>query len=730
MKKLLSILLVIVMLLSLAPVTLASEETGEPEELAEENEKAPAGDAEEPVIDEPAADGKGSYEFRVYNYEEPKAGFIKQFGINCRAQGEMAEYTQIYKVDIDWYQIDASGVTSEMTEDYYDDEHSYYCDLTVIVVARGASPELRKAQLDQYNGCEWRVLVNDVEWEKVRMYRPNLSNSNTLEFTVRSPVYITTNDIAVSGFVIPEEGQYAIDERFLTVEPGAKYTVTELYWYDRNGTALSDPLVFQAGMEYDPAIELTVNQGFSVDPSQLGEITVKTKSGETVETARVRCMEDNKRIMIYLEPMFTTKITLDRADFAVLETELTGGEPFPGAFGVPAVGSHITNPVYYWTDAPGNLATGIPEKGRYYWLNVYIEPDAGCTFGEAGTEIPVYADGEYVGDGVVENDVYGKAELLHLKLQRLGPAAVIRAAEIALTAPAAGEAIPVKPDGMPDTGSHFTIREQFWSTSMSTSGRLTSGTFTAGTTYYYYVELLPNDGCEFAGTPGRVTADELTVTANGEAAYSVAKSSDGKVTAYIPFRAEGTDYAGDIELTGLIPPVVGKEVSSHASAAESGYAVTDQGWADSFPFFFVTKTKDTAFRAGKAYYWVATVKLTGGRAFPEGYAGTVTVNGVELPHLSTADKVSALMSGETPQGGWDVNAGTDTMTIAYAYTTHSGVLPGDADGKGTVNRYDAALILRYLTGRVKPSDLDMAAADVDADGRITPNDAAVILSLP
>ena len=52
---------------------------------------------------------------------------------------------------------------------------------------------------------------------------------------------------------------------------------------------------------------------------------------------------------------------------------------------------------------------------------------------------------------------------------------------------------------------------------------------------------------------------------------------------------------------------------------------------------------------------------------------------------------------------------------------------GDLDGNGRITRYDATLLLQYLTGKILLSPGQSSRADVDGDGLVTAADAALIL---
>ncbi len=188
-------------------------------------------------------------------------------------------------------------------------------------------------------------------------------------------------------------------------------------------------------------------------------------------------------------------------DFAELETELTFGKEFPNKFGVTAPDSHCKNTIYYWEDPWGNVASGIPEEGRYYWLNVYIEADEGYTFGPVGTKVPVYRNGEKLGDGEVVS-AYGRDEILHLQLRRTGPhpVAITRVDFSSLTTTLASGS-PETPTAVLAPNSHCgIIYLGKWLERVS--GGYYTGTAGQGMTYYYNLEFEPDTGYTFgeAGT--------------------------------------------------------------------------------------------------------------------------------------------------------------------------------------------------------------------------------------
>jgi len=206
----------------------------------------------------------------------------------------------------------------------------------------------------------------------------------------------------------------------------------------------------------------------------------------------------------------------------------------------------------------------------------------------------------------------------------------------------------------------------------------------------------------------------------GTAATERYKYADGDAYIFVPFRVEGPTYPGDVSITGLTMPFAGAAAAADGKTEGYDCSITVQGWTD-------TQMKPvTAFENGTMYVYECRVTSTGGRVFPSDWAGAVYVNGEKLEPVNPIIFALLAVSGEE---GAACRVKDGVLTVSLARRAGD-VLRGDADGNGTVNRYDAALILRYCAGLVPASALYTDAADVDADGRITPNDAAVILSLP
>ena len=77
--------------------------------------------------------------------------------------------------------------------------------------------------------------------------------------------------------------------------------------------------------------------------------------------------------------------------------------------------------------------------------------------------------------------------------------------------------------------------------------------------------------------------------------------------------------------------------------------------------------------------------------------------------------------------GGDSIATTDSMIIAF----YDGKVykAGDIDGNGDINKTDAALLLKYLSGSLKLNSRQMAAADVNSDTNVDLTDAIKIVDI-
>ena len=83
------------------------------------------------------------------------------------------------------------------------------------------------------------------------------------------------------------------------------------------------------------------------------------------------------------------------------------------------------------------------------------------------------------------------------------------------------------------------------------------------------------------------------------------------------------------------------------------------------------------------------------------------------------------------EDGWGDYPGGE-LTVSVEFTPAEGgeepeVLTGDVNDDGTINVVDAMLILQYCVGDITENDLNMAAADVNFDGTVNVVDAMLIL---
>ena len=328
---------------------------------------------------------------------------------------------------------------------------------------------------------------------------------------------------------------------------------------------------------------------------------------------------------------------------------------------------------------------------------------------------------KFTGGGKTYSETFHSVNVLGRDLlnghdSRLG---LISSADIDLKTPKAGTAIPCPASGVQAKGSHFTIGEQFWCTSYSTMGKITSGSFENGKTYYYYAELIPDDGWEFAGSAGRVTTDELQVTACGVSSDSMAKNANGHVVVYIPVKAAGPEYGvnAGIVLGGFTEPTAGAPVQSKAVSAGTDYTVSSQKWSES-PLGFGT-TKDTVFQSGKTYYWICYVKLSGGYGFPAGYRGMLTLNGKEITSQTGEEYADAALNGK-PIRYYSVSGDTMSITISYTPGASAASVKLSSDAKSAQAANFAGLYARValVLDNNGQSGLYVTQATINTDGSI------------
>lgn len=120
-----------------------------------------------------------------------------------------------------------------------------------------------------------------------------------------------------------------------------------------------------------------------------------------------------------------------------------------------------------------------------------------------------------------------------------------------------------------------------------------------------------------------------------------------------------------------------------------------------------------------------TIKFSA--AVATGASGIVNLGGVTLEVLSTAAADTFDLSFQEL-----VAAETFSDLLPNLVVTKGlfcgGPLFGDLDGSGTIRALDAQLILMYAVGLPLPAGTEISRGDVDADSKVDPRDALVILS--
>ena len=168
-----------------------------------------------------------------------------------------------------------------------------------------------------------------------------------------------------------------------------------------------------------PACSIEVPEGGRIGKYQQVNTGILTSNGDVAKEVEIKLPG----------PELITRI-----DFTSFETELTPGAPFPYKLGDTERDSGCYNEARYWLDEDGRFTSGVPVPGRTYTMGAYILPESGYSFGEEGTEVPVYVNGSYLGDGTVEYDILGWDSCVRFTMEQSLPIQTIHAAEISPSA--------------------------------------------------------------------------------------------------------------------------------------------------------------------------------------------------------------------------------------------------------------------------------------------------------
>ncbi|MBQ4429803.1 MAG: S8 family serine peptidase [Clostridia bacterium] len=94
------------------------------------------------------------------------------------------------------------------------------------------------------------------------------------------------------------------------------------------------------------------------------------------------------------------------------------------------------------------------------------------------------------------------------------------------------------------------------------------------------------------------------------------------------------------------------------------------------------------------------------------------------PEMSADEIMSAIKNAAVDRGIAGGGTGVLCMTALIGEIT---IIPGDADGSGSVDVADALLALRYSMGLIDAAQIIISAADINQDGTVTVSDAIIIL---
>lgn len=92
--------------------------------------------------------------------------------------------------------------------------------------------------------------------------------------------------------------------------------------------------------------------------------------------------------------------------------------------------------------------------------------------------------------------------------------------------------------------------------------------------------------------------------------------------------------------------------------------------------------------------------------------------------VAAGDKI--LLCLLTYDENWDCVGGQLTVTAEFVSSSGGEVTMGDANGDGAINYLDAMLVAQYYVGDITDADLNLNAADVNGDGQVNYLDAMMI----
>ena len=225
------------------------------------------------------------------------------------------------------------------------------------------------------------------------------------------------------------------------------------------------------------------------------------------------------------------------------------------------------------------------------------------------------------------------------------------------------------------------------------------------TTYSIYVELVPNEGCEFS--------ESLVMLINGEEnfvdpEYSAA-SAEGAYIWSIEFTVE-REIIDAIEITELDIPEWGVNPDFEVVVPEGApYGIHYVIW-------YLDGDEPTELGAGSAfdnaegeYFVEIRIDAADGYKFAESVTATLN-DGTELILSTFVDT--------------DENC---VYVESIRFTVEAPILWGDANGDGETTVEDALLLMRYLIGLEEVDEANLASCDVNGDGTVDLADALLIM---
>ena len=704
MKRMLSLLLAVVMLMSLAPLALAREILA----TASNNNpeiKSTVNAAETTLIDSIVIYG--------LNYPPAAEAQTKDY-LNYIVTSDY-HYTV---TTIGWY--DVTNESEMQPTDVFEVEGTYALGLTL------------SADDGYLFSSDATISLNadHVPYDSTNTAIGYLHNEYyvwTEPFTITEAPAKTIESVEITNLQYPPViGMTEDDMDTFSYVDNSLFTVVKSGWFDDTaGDWMPDTDEFSADHSYAFGIQLSAAEGYVFDEdktavtinggTEIFDFSVISSGGTSILIwTKVATPVDEQPVQ-YITEVSVTDVNFPPVAGAKCEDYMTASIPEDAHYSIKEYGWISIN--------EGKLLEADDEfkAGNTYVFGMQLIADEGYEFTENttasinGGEIELY----YLTGIDSKNPMlyYVYAPLYTVPAEQ--PVQYIE--EVAVTGvvypPVAGAKCEDYLKASVPEGVHYTINDIAWKSLTDGTMLDKDDTFVAGNTYIFGVQLKADEGYEFS--------ENATVTINGGAieTYMMTGVHPTDNTLYNVFAAICTvteaapvQYIDEVAVTGVdYPPTAGAKCGDYLKASipeDVHYTIKDIGWMSLTEGKVLDK--DDTFKPGHAYVFGVQLKADEGYEFSENTIATLNSGEIELYY----------MTGVHPTNNTLYNV------FAAIYTVPDGepsTVIGDLNGDGKVNTADAVIVLKYAAEMITLDDNQLTAGDCNRDGKVNTADAVLIL---